>query len=226
MTSKTLFITGGKGEIGSAVVDKFSANGYTIISPSSKELDCSNYESIKEYFQNLEDVPLNVFVHCAGINNPKLFTHVTPESINKTIQVNALSFLFIAQSMYNNFQKNHSRLVAVSSIYGTISRNQRIEYATSKHGLKGIVQTLALEMAKDGILVNSVSPGFIATQLTYKNNSADVINSLIQDVPLKQLGKPEYIAELIYFLSSEKNQFITGQDIIIDGGYLIGGFQS
>lgn len=223
---KSIFITGASGEIGSAVAAVFSSNGYAIITPSSKELDCSNNGSIQDYFQHFESISISAFVHCAGINNPKFFMDSTPETISKTIQVNTLSFLFIAQQLYKNLQKNESRLVAISSIYGSISRNKRIEYAASKHGLKGIVQTLALEMAKDGILVNSVSPGFIATKLTYKNNSAEVIEGLIQDVPLKQLGKPEYIADLIYFLCSNKNQFITGQDIIIDGGYLTGGFQN
>ena len=151
---------------------------------------------------------------------------VTPATMFRTVQINTLSFLYITQRLNEYFENENARLVAISSIYGTISRNRRIEYATSKHALKGMVQSLALELAKRSILVNAVSPGFIATQLTYKNNTPKIIDNLISDVPLKKLGKPEYIAELVYFLCSEKNSFITGQDIIIDGGYLIGGFQS
>ncbi len=223
---KTLFITGGHGEIGKAVVKSFSENDFLIISPTSKELDCSKNESIDAYFKNFKQTDINAFVHCAGINNPKTFLEVKPATIMQTIQVNTLSFLYIMQHLNDFLLNDSTRVVAVSSIYGTISRNRRIEYATSKHALKGVVQTLALELAKRGILVNSVSPGFIATQLTYKNNSAETIAALISDVPLKKLGKPEYIAELIYFLCCEKNNFTTGQDIIIDGGYLAGGFQS
>jgi 3-oxoacyl-[acyl-carrier protein] reductase len=223
--AKTAFVTGGNGEIGKAIVSVLSDNGYNVIAPSSKEMDCSNNESLKRYFDSFSINSIDVFVHCAGINNPKVYTDVTPETINRTIQINTLSFLFICQYLNKYFKENVSRVVAISSIYGSVSRSKRIEYSTSKHAMKGVVQTLALELATRGILVNSVSPGFIATSLTYKNNSTEVINQLIADIPLKKLGQPEYIAELVLFLASEKNQFITGQDIIIDGGYLIGGFQ-
>ena len=150
---------------------------------------------------------------------------VKPGGLLQTIQINTLSFLYITQHLNKYFKDNQARLVAVSSIYGIISRRKRIEYATSKHGLKGMVQSLALELAERNILVNAVSPGFIGTQLTFKNNPPEVISNLIADIPLKKLGKPEYVSELIYFLCSEKNSFITGQDIVIDGGYLTGGFQ-
>jgi 3-oxoacyl-[acyl-carrier protein] reductase len=224
--SKTLFITGGNGEIGKSVANNFIENGYEIIKPGSSEMDCSNNDSINSYFKNFKHVPVTAFVHCAGINNPKAFMDSTPATLLKTIQVNTLSFLYITQHLNSHFEDGVSRVVAVSSIYGSISRNKRIEYATSKHGLMGMVKTLALELAQRNILVNSVSPGFIETKLTYKNNSTETINNLISDIPLKKLGKAEYVADLIYFLCSEKNNFITGQDIIIDGGYLSGGFQS
>lgn len=222
---RNIFITGGHGEIGQAVVSIFSQNGDSIIAPTSKELDCSSNDSIDKYFKNFNYSTINVYVHCAGINNPKTFMDVSPDTISKTIQINTLSFLYITQHLNKYFENEKSRLVAVSSIYGIIARSKRIEYATSKHGLIGMVKSLALELAQRNILVNAVSPGFIATNLTYKNNSPEVVKSLIADVPLKKLGTPEYVADLIYFLCSEKNSFITGQDIIIDGGYLAGGFQ-
>lgn len=221
---KNLFITGGNGEIGNAIANLFKNMSFNIIAPSSAELDCSNNDSINKYFADFKYDSITAFVHCAGINNPKTYLEVKPETINQTIQINTLSFLYIIQQLSKFFDQN-SRVVAISSIYGTISRSRRMEYATSKHALRGMIQTLALEMAESGVLVNAVSPGFIATKLTYKNNSQAVIDGLIADVPLKKLGQPSYIAELVYFLCSEKNQFITGQDIVIDGGYLTGGFQ-
>lgn len=223
---KNLFITGGNGEIGGAISALFNINNYNIISPSSTELDCGNVESINKYFHEQSLPNIDAFVHCAGINNPKSFIDIMPDTILQTIQINTLSFLYIIQHLNAFFVNSESRIVGISSIYGTISRNKRLEYATSKHGLKGMVQSLALELAQKGILVNAVSPGFIATKLTYKNNTQTVIDDLIADIPLKKLGSPEYVAELVYFLCSEKNQFITGQDIIMDGGYLIGGFQN
>lgn len=226
MESKYLFITGGNGEIGQAIIRSFSENGFSVIAPTSKELDCSDNDSIERYFQSFRYPAVRAFVHCAGINYPKTFEEVKPATLLKTIQVNTLSFLYITQHLTRFFQENQTRLVAVSSIYGSISRNKRIEYATSKHGLKGMVQTLALELAARKILVNSVSPGFIATKLTHRNNTPEVVATLISSIPLKRLGKPEDVADLIYFLCSEKNNFLTGQDIVIDGGYLAGGFQA
>ena len=222
---KTLFITGGNGEIGKAIVAVFEANGYAVIAPSSKEMDCSSEASLKSYFDNFAPVTIDAFVHCAGINNPKPFTEVTSATILRSFQINTLSFLFINQYLNQHYHEG-TRIAAISSIYGHISRNKRLEYTTSKNGLKGMVQTLSLELAGRGILVNAVSPGFIATELTYKNNPPEVVKGLVDDVPLKKLGKPEYIGELVHVLCSDKNQFITGQDIIIDGGYLTGGFQA
>jgi len=224
METKNLFITGGNGEIGKAIITTFQNEGFNIIAPTSRDLDCSSNDSLKDYFTDFS-IDISAFVHCAGINDPKSFIDVKPESLLRTLQINTLSFIYISQYLNNCFIDNISRVIAISSIYGSISRSGRLEYATAKHGLKGVVQTLALELAERNILVNSVSPGFIETKLTYKNNSQTVIDKLISDVPLKKLGKAEYIADLVYFLCSQKNQFITGQDMIIDGGYLSGGFQ-
>jgi 3-oxoacyl-[acyl-carrier protein] reductase len=222
---KNLFLTGGNGEIGKSIANTFSENGYAVVAPSSKDLDCSSIDSINNYFQGFK-ISISAFVHCAGINNPKSFLDVQPEMISKTIQINTLSFLYITQHLNSSFENNHSRIVAISSIYGSISRNKRIEYATSKHGLNGMVQSLAIELAHRNILVNAISPGFIETKLTFKNNSPEIIAQLIEGIPLKKLGQPKHIADLTYFLCSEKNSFITGQNIIIDGGYLAGGFQA
>ena len=223
---KSLFITGGHGEIGKAIVETFLENGFSIIAPTSKELDCSSNDSIRSYFKSFNTTPITAFVHCAGINNPKGFMDVTPETISRTVQINTLSFLYISQHLHSFFKNNHTRIVAISSIYGTVSRNKRIEYATSKHGLNGMVQSLALELAERNILVNAISPGFIETKLTYKNNNPEVIAQLVAAIPLKKLGQPKFIADLACFLCSEKNNFITGQNIIIDGGYMAGGFQA
>lgn len=223
---KTLFITGANGEIGKAIAQKFNDEGFNIISPGSQELNCGSTDSIKEYFSCFKQQKIDVFVHCAGINNPKNFIDITEDTLKASLHINTYSFLFITQKLLPYFNAEATRIVAIASIYGSVSRNKRLEYATSKHGLIGMVKSLALELAHKKILVNSVSPGFIATQLTYKNNSKEVVDKLIEAIPVGDLGKTSDVAELVYFLCSLKNQFITGQDIVIDGGYLIGGFQN
>lgn len=223
MSNKVLFITGGNGEIGKCIIKRFK--NYTIISPSSKELDCSNFNSISNYFNNTSFNKIDAFVHCAGINNIKPFKNITEKSLLDTININCLSFIYIVKFLSKYFIENKSKVVAISSIYGSISRLGRMEYSTSKHALSGAVKSMALEFSERGVLINSISPGFIETSLTYKNNNSDTLKNLISDIPLNKLGDPNDIASLSKFLCSNNNQYITGQNIIIDGGYTIGGFQ-
>jgi 3-oxoacyl-[acyl-carrier protein] reductase len=104
-------------------------------------------------------------------------------------------------------------------------RQGRLAYSASKHALLGITRTLAIELAKYNVAVNSVSPGYIMTKMTKKNNSVDVIKQLENNIPLQRLGKSEEVADLVYYLASESNSYLTGQNIVIDGGYSAGGFQ-
>jgi 3-oxoacyl-[acyl-carrier protein] reductase len=95
----------------------------------------------------------------------------------------------------------------------------------SKHALNGAVKTLAIELASHGVLVNAISPGYIGTKMTYKNNSPETISKLVSGIPLGRLGYPEDIAEVASFLCSPKNRYLTGQDLVVDGGFSVGGFQ-
>ena len=88
-----------------------------------------------------------------------------------------------------------------------------------------MIKTLALELAPQGIKVNALSPGFVATRMTYQNNSTETIDKIKSRIPLGELAKPEEIANVALFLCSKSNTYITGQTIIVDGGYTIGGFE-
>ena len=88
-----------------------------------------------------------------------------------------------------------------------------------------MIKSLALELATKGIIVNSIAPGFIETSLTLKNNSKKTVEEIISNIPLGRLGKPAEIAWYVKLLCSSQNTYLTGQNIVIDGGYLIGGFQ-
>jgi 3-oxoacyl-[acyl-carrier protein] reductase len=93
----------------------------------------------------------------------------------------------------------------------------------SKHALVGVVKTLALELAEEGVLVNAVSPGYIDTSLTRANNDEATIARLTSAVPMRRLGTPEDVAEVVYFLGSTDNRYVTGQDVVVDGGFSIDG---
>jgi 3-oxoacyl-[acyl-carrier protein] reductase len=223
MNKKYLFITGGNGQIGKSIISQF--HDYIVFAPSSKEMDCADVNSIRNYIQNVGIYKIDVFIHCAGINNPKPFIDSTENSILNTMKINTFSFLYITQELIKYFSNNNTKILAISSIYGSISRVGRLEYNASKSALNGMIKSLALELAPKGIVVNSIAPGFIETNLTFKNNSKQTVDEIISNIPLGRLGQPAEIAWYVKLLCSPQNTYLTGQNIIIDGGYLIGGFQ-
>lgn len=222
---KKLFITGGGGEIGGAIVAEFIKHNFEIIAPNSKELDLASETSITDYMSNFSS-PIDVFIHCAGFNNPKPFAEITATDFDKTMDINANSFYHLTQTLINkSLFKDNSYILAISSIYSTVSRKKRFSYVAAKHCLNGMIKTLALELAEFGIIVNALSPGFVATKMTYKNNSPAVIEEIVKKIPLARLAIPSDMAKVAYFLCSSDNLYISGQNIIADGGYTIGGFE-
>ena len=222
---KNLLITGGHGEIGCAIAAEFSQQAFHIIAPLRQELDLRDPNSIENFIQKFQQ-PIDAFVYCAGINDPKAFIDISLDDLEQTLRVNAIGFYQLINGLLHQgcFEKP-ANILGISSIYGSLARKKRFSYVASKHCLNGMMKTLALELAPQGIKVNTLAPGFVATQLTYKNNSPQIIEKLIAKVPLAKLALPEDIAKIAYFLCSDNNRFITGQNIIADGGYSIGGFE-
>ncbi len=222
--SKIVFLTGGHGDIGSAIKKKFKKNNYQVIAPTSTELDLSRVDAIDEYFKK-NKLSVDVLVHCAGINNPKPFSETDFEEFQKVMMVNTFSFARIVKHLLPTLKEKSGHILGIASIYGVMSRAGRAPYSMSKHAMVGLVQTLALEFGKDNIKVNALSPGFVNTALTVKNNSPEKIAELTAGIPLGRMATPEEVANTAYFLCSEENTYLTGQNIIVDGGYLAGGFQ-
>ena len=110
-------------------------------------------------------------------------------------------------------------IINISSIFGSVSKSERSAYSSSKFGLIGFTKSTSLDLAKYNILVNSVSPGFIDTKLTRKILKKKGINIMSKKIPLKRLGNVNEISSLVNFLSSKYNTYITGQNMIIDGGF-------
>jgi len=223
---KKVFLTGGNGDIGSSIKEIFIKNGFNVTAPTSKELNLENLDEIRKYFKD-KDIDFDIIVHCAGFNNPKNIENLSVEDIEKTAKINYISFFELVKELSPAMKgKMTGKIVAISSLYGTITRSGRLAYTTSKHALNGCVKTLACELGKYNILVNSVSPGFVDTKMTRKNNSQEKIDLLCKKIPVKRLAKPEDIANTVYFLCSEQNTYITGQDIIVDGGFMAEGGQA
>lgn len=223
--NRRVLVLGGNGDIGKAIVEKFKNEGDVVTSTSRHEMDLTDMNSIDVYFKT-HPSEYEVIVQSAGLNNPKSIEEVTPEDMIKALAVNTLGFFRVVQHLlpYFKSQKN-GHILAISSLYGSFSRAKRLPYSTAKHALGGVIKTLALELGPYNIKVNSLSPGFVDTKMTRKNNDVDTIRSFERKIALKRLAEPKDIAEVAVFLCSEKNQYLHGQDIIVDGGFSVGGFQ-
>ena len=223
--SKAIFMTGGSGEIGQAIKQRFVDQHYAMIAPTRQHLDLENSQSIENFLQTLTQ-PIDVFVHCAGFNEPKEIAEISAQDIEKTLHINSMSFYKICHHLIKNNQINAGGyILGVSSIYGFLSRKGRFSYSASKHCLNGMIKTLAIELGAKDIKVNAIAPGFVDTKMTRKNNNSEKIAILTQKIPLGRMAQPVDIANVAYFLCSPENQFLTGQEIVVDGGYSIGGFE-
>lgn len=215
-------ILGGRGDIGAAIAERFSTAGHEVFAVGRADFDLTDPESIEAWFDRPHP-PIGILVHSAGLNHPKVFAELSDVEIRQCFDANVGGFLHVARRAIPEMTGQQGRIVVLSSIFGFLSRVGRLPYAMSKHALVGIVKTLALELAEEGVLVNAVSPGYIDTKLTRANNNDATIARLTAAVPMRRLGTPQDVAEVVHFLCSSANQYITGQDIVVDGGFSIDG---
>ena len=220
---KNILVIGGSGDIGAAIVSTFSSS-CSVESTSRKELDLSSKKSISSFLSNKKDI-YDTVIFCAAENNPKYLADMQYEEILKTLQINLLSITEILHKLYCSDQiQNNGSIVILSSLYSIVGRLKRFPYSVSKHALDGLVKNLAIEMSQKKIRINSVSPGYIDTKLTRRNLSDEEISKIEKLIPNGNLGKPQDIAEIVKFLSSENSMYINGQNIVADGGFICGGF--
>ncbi len=211
-------ITGASRGIGKAIKNLFEERGIIVYSPSRQEMDLRSNESIEHYVSTLDNV--DILVNCAGINELASIEEMTEEKLQEMIQVNLIAQTGLIKYITPVMKRqNYGRIVNFASIWCDFSKERRIMYSIAKSGVKGLTTAAAVELSKYNILVNAVAPGFVNTEMTSQNNTPEQIKMLAEALPIKRLAEPKEIAEFVYFLASEKNSFITGQTIFIDGGF-------
>lgn len=219
MKKKKVLITGGSRGIGFATVEVLRKAGYEVIAPPRAELNLADSASIDQFIKKNKNLRLYALINNAGVNNPEWIDQVHDENIVETIQVNLIAPIRLIRGFVPLLKKNRrSHIINVSSMFGVVARGKQVLYTATKFGLNGVTKALALELAKYNILVNSVCPGFVNTDLT-KINTPEKNAELAKEVPLGRFAEPEEIANLVEFLISDKNTYITGEIIVIDGGY-------
>jgi 3-oxoacyl-[acyl-carrier protein] reductase len=206
-----VLLTGGSRGIGLAIKSLFEKRHHDVHAPTREELDLHNVPHI-------QSPNYDVVINNAGINIISDLTDFNYDE-DSIMKLNYFSPLhIIKQCIPYMAQQKFGRIVNIGSVWTKLAKPGRSNYAASKCALDSLARSITAEYAKYNILCNTVSPGFIATDMTYKNNTEEELEAIKANVPLGRLGNPNEIAELVYNLAVN-NTFITGQNIIIDGGY-------
>jgi len=219
MNGRTALITGAARGIGSAVAQIFQECGATILVPTRQELDLLSNDSIDRYCSHL-DLHVDIIVNNAGINPLGAADEFSDLDLSNTMQVNLVAPMRLIRALSPQMVKRgYGRIVNISSIWSGVAKPRRFVYATTKAGTNGMTRALAVELAASGVLVNAVAPGFTNTELTQQNNSAEAIHQIATTIPAGRLAEPREIAQVVAFLCSQNNSYLTGQTIFVDGGF-------
>ena len=243
--NKVALITGATRGIGKQIALTLSKEGYNIVlnyrteNDALKELvnqiesnnvecltvkgDVSIFDDCKNFTQKAIEKfgKIDVLVNNAGITRDTLLARMTEEDFTKVIDVNLVGTFNVTKNVISYMMKARSgRIINISSVVGVSGNAGQTNYSASKAGIIGFTKSLAKEVSSRNILVNAVAPGFIESDMT--NGLKDEIKEEIsKNIPLKRIGKPEDIANVVKFLVSEESSYITGQVINVDGGMLI-----
>ena len=219
MESKTALVTGASRGIGKSIKEVLTTDGIKIISPSRNELDLSSSESIDKFLSQMSE-DIDIIINNAGILKVGKHNELSTDDFHEMLQVNVVAPFRIISGFVEKMKiRNFGRIVNISSVWGQKSKEGRTLYSSSKAALDALTRSLAIEFASYDILINSVAPGYIETDMLKQCNTEDELNIIRHTIPMKRFGKKIEIAELVKFLTSENNSYITGQIFTIDGGY-------
>ena len=218
-TRKAL-ITGGNRGIGQAISELLKAEGHEVRTPTRAELDLASPASVQGYIASLDWQP-DILINNAGLNKINSLETLSLDDWQAVLNTNLTAPFLLIQAVAGAMkERSWGRIVNLSSCYSLVSRAGRMAYTASKSGLNGLTRTAAIELAPYNVLVNAVGPGFVETDMTRQNNNPAQIEALLAQVPLGRLAQPTEIAAFVAFLVSDRNTYLTGQIIPVDGGFL------
>ena len=225
-------VTGGTRGIGRAVAERLRDDGAGVLVTGTKPegpvpggceyrvVDFGDEASTESFAGLLRGRRPQILVNNAGVTNPEPFGDVEAREFLRVHRINLVAPLVLSRAVLPGMRAARwGRIVNVGSMWGVVSKAGRATYSSSKFGLAGMTAALAAEVAADGILANCVAPGFVETDLMAAWSTEEERAALAAQVPMKRLAQPGEIAAFIAWLCSPENSYISGQQLVIDGGY-------
>ncbi|RZL68202.1 MAG: acetoacetyl-CoA reductase [Variovorax sp.] len=241
MSKKVAYVTGGMGGIGTAICQRLHKDGFTVIAGCGPTRDHAKWLAEQkaegyEFFASVGNVgdwnstveafskakadhgTIDVLVNNAGITRDRMFIKMTPEDWSAVIETNLNSMFNVTKQVVGDMvEKGWGRIVNISSVNGAKGQAGQTNYSAAKAGMHGFTMALAQEMANKGVTVNTVSPGYIGTDMVNAIRQ-EVLDKIIATIPVKRLGKPSEIASIISWLATDEGGYSTGADFSVNGG--------
>jgi acetoacetyl-CoA reductase len=241
MGKKVAYVTGGMGGIGTAICQRLHKDGYTVIAGCGPSRDhkkwieeqaqqgytfhvsvgnVADWDSTVAAFKAVKEQhgPVSVLVNNAGITRDGMFRKMSREDWAAVIDTNLNSLFNVTKQVIDEMtEAGWGRIVNISSVNGEKGQFGQTNYSAAKAGMHGFTMALAQEVASKGVTVNTISPGYIATDMV-KAIRQDVLDKIVSTIPIRRLGTPEEIASIVAWLAGEESGFTTGADFSCNGG--------
>jgi acetoacetyl-CoA reductase len=241
MSNKVAYVTGGMGGIGTAICQRLHKDGFTVIAGCGPTRDhakwlaeqkaegfvfhasvgnVGDWQSTVEAFTKAktEHGSIDVLVNNAGITRDRMFLKMTPEDWSSVIETNLNSMFNVTKQVVGDMvEKGWGRIINISSVNGAKGQAGQTNYSAAKAGMHGFTMALAQELASKGVTVNTVSPGYIGTDMV-KAIRQEVLDKIVGTIPVKRLGEPSEIASIIAWLATDEGGYSTGADFSVNGG--------
>ncbi|KPU88730.1 3-ketoacyl-ACP reductase [Variovorax paradoxus] len=241
MSKKVAYVTGGMGGIGTAICQRLYKDGFRVVAGCGPTRDYSkwlaeqkalgfefhasvgnvgDWQSTVEAFSAAKAAhgAIDVLVNNAGITRDRMFLKMTPEDWSAVIETNLNSMFNVTKQVVGDMvEKGWGRIINISSVNGAKGQAGQTNYSAAKAGMHGFTMALAQELAGKGVTVNTVSPGYIGTDMV-KAIRQEVLDKIVATIPVKRLGEPSEIASIIAWLATDEGGYSTGADFSVNGG--------
>ena len=245
MSKKVAYVTGGMGGIGTAICQRLHNDEYTVIAGCGPTRDfkkwideqkalgftfytsvgnVADWDSTVDAFTKAKNDhgPIDVLVNNAGITKDRVFLKMTRDDWDAVIDTNLNSMFNVTKQVVPDMvEKGWGRIIQISSVNGNKGQSGQTNYSAAKAGMHGFTMALAQELASKGVTVNTVSPGYIGTDMV-RAIRQDILDKIVATIPVKRLGTPDEIGSIVGWLAGDQSGFTTGADFSCNGGLHMG----